>query len=80
MTRRDVEQAQDRAADRRFTATGLADQRQRLAARDLERHAIHRIDPFGLAAEQAFFDREVLLEVVDLEQRRTHAATAPLAA
>src|SRR5260370_2274707 len=76
----DVEQSQDGAADRRLAATGLAYQRQRLAARDLKGHAVHGIDPFGLAAEQAAADREMLLEVVDLEQRDTHAAAASLGA
>ncbi len=80
LARSNLEQPQNGAADRRLAAAGLADQRQRLAARDLERHAVHRIDELGLSPEQALVDRKMLLEVVDLEQRRTHAATAPLAA
>ncbi|MCP1739905.1 hypothetical protein ABIF99_008403 [Bradyrhizobium japonicum] len=80
LARGDVEQPQDGAADRRLAAAGLADQRQRLALRDFERDTVDGIDIFGLAAEQALFDRKMLLEVVDLEQRRAHAAMAPLAA
>ncbi|MGY4361227.1 hypothetical protein ACVW0J_007720 [Bradyrhizobium sp. i1.7.7] len=79
LARRDVEQPQDGTADRGLAAAGLADQRQRLALRDFERDTVDGIDIFGLAAEQALFDRKMLLEVVDLEQRRTHAAMAPLA-
>ena len=76
----DVEQPQDGPADRRLAAAGLADERQRLAALDLKGHAVHRIDPVGLAAEQAAADRKMLLEVVDLEQRGAHAAAASLGA
>src|SRR5258708_28549244 len=71
----DVEQSQDGGADRRLAAAGLADERQGLATRDLEGHAVHGIDK-GPAAEHAAADRKMLLEVVDLEQRGTHAATA----
>ena len=74
----DVEQPQDRAADRRLAAAGLADQRQRLALRDVERHAVDGIDRAALRAEQAPWTAKVLLEVVDLEQRRVHAAPASL--
>ncbi len=76
----DVEQPQDGPADRRLAAAGLADQRQRLAARDLKGHAVHRIDPFRSAAEQSATDREVLLEVVDLQEWSVHAAAACLSA
>ena len=76
----DVEQPEDGAADGRLAAAGLADQRQRLAARDLERYAVDRMHLAFGAAEQAARDREVLLEVVDLEQRHGHAAACSLAA
>jgi hypothetical protein len=76
----DVEQPQDSPADRRLAATGFADERQGLATLDLKGHAVHRIDPVGLAAEQAAADRKMLLEVVDLEQWETHAAAASLRA
>ena len=65
----DVEQAQDAAADRRFAASGFADQRQRLALVDGEGHAVDGIDRGRIRAEQARAHREVLLEIVDLEQR-----------
>ncbi|MHC2477417.1 hypothetical protein ACVJF0_008394 [Bradyrhizobium elkanii] len=75
----DVEQPQDGAADRRLAAAGFADQREGLAASDLKGHAIHGVDRAGAAAEQAAANRKMLLEVVDLEQRSTHAAAASLA-
>src|SRR5262245_57196854 len=43
----DVEQSQDRAANGGFAATGFANQRQRLAAFDVKRHAVHRTDQGG---------------------------------
>ena len=64
-------------ADRRLAAARFADQRQGLALVDVERDAVDRIDD-GRAAppKKPAADREVLLEVVDLEQRRVaHAAT-----
>jgi len=73
--RGDVEQPQHRAADGRLAAAGFADQRQRLAAVDVERHAIHGPDRCRRLPE-APPQRKVLLQVVDLEER-AHAATAP---
>ena len=70
-----VEQLQDRAADGRLAAAAFADQRQRLAARDLERDAVDRVDPCGRLQEAAT-DREVLLEIVDFEERAHAAATS----
>ena len=71
------EQPQHRLADGGFAAARFAHQRQRLALRDVEGHAIHRIDIAGGAAEEAAAQREVLLEVVDLKYRGVHAASAP---
>ena len=62
-----LDQPQDRAADRGLAAAGLADQRERLAGADRQRHAVDRVDIAGGAAQQALLDREVLLEVLDLE-------------
>ena len=75
LTGRDVEQPQDRAPDRRLAAAALADERERLAARDREGDAVDRVDE-GARTQQAAADPEVFLEIVDLEQRRAHAATA----
>ena len=85
LARGDVEQPQDGAADRRLAAAGFADQRQRLAARDLERHAVDRVDDVFPAAEQAAAHRKVLFQIVDLKQRdlqqgRAHAAAAAFGA
>ena len=55
-------QLQHRSAERGFSATGLADQAQRLATRDVEADAGHRVD--GLAAHDIFND-----EVLDFQQR-----------
>ncbi len=73
---RDRIQPQDRLADSGLAATGLAHQRQRLAAIDGERHAVDRIDLRGLLAQQAAVDREMLLQAVDLQQERTRRAHA----
>jgi hypothetical protein len=75
---RDVEQAQDRAPDSGFAAAGFADQRERLAALDLKRYAIDRIDEAAGASEQSALQRVMLLEVVDFQE--AHAATASLGA
>ena len=58
----------------------IADERQGLATLDLEGHAVHGMDPTRLATEQTAANREMLLEVVDLEQRGAHAAAACLSA
>jgi len=55
-------QLQHGAAERGFSAAGFADQPQRLAARDFEADAGHRMN--GLAADEIFDD-----EVVHLQQR-----------
>ena len=59
-----LEQLQQRAADRRLAAAALADQAQRLAAPDLERHAVDRVDLARDAREHALVDREMLLQVL----------------
>ena len=50
-----------------------------LAALDLKGHAVDCVDE-GLVAEQSAAHRKMFLEVVDLEQRSTHAAAASLGA
>ena len=77
---RDLEEAQDAAADRRLAAAGFADQRQRLALLDLERHAVDGVDGGRAGAEEARVNEEMLLEIVDLEQGRGHAAIASFGA
>jgi hypothetical protein len=72
-----LEQLEQRAPDRRLAAAALADQPQRLAAADLEAHAVDGMDLARHAREQAGVNRKVLLEVGDLEQRGpAHAAPA----
>ncbi len=68
--RRRVHQAQDQASGGRLAAAGFADQRQRLAAGDLEADVLdgaHEAD--HLAADQAAADREMLDQAVDLQDR-----------
>src|SRR5690606_34515784 len=50
-------------------ATGLADEAQALPRGDLEADPVDGVDELGRPAEQPPRDREVLLEVADLEQR-----------
>src|SRR6516165_317667 len=80
LPRGDVEQPEDGAADRGLAATGLADQGQRLPLVDPKRHAVDRVDPEPAGSKQAAAQREMLLEIVDFEQDRGHAATVALAA
>src|SRR4029453_14052142 len=64
-------EAQDRAADRRLSASGLAHEAERLPACDLERDAGDGLDVADVAVEdEAALDREPHPEVVDLDERR----------
>ena len=69
-----LQQFQQRAAHRRLAAAAFADQAQRLAAPDGERHTVDGIDMARNTAEHALVDRKVLLEVADLEESLGHAA------
>src|SRR3712207_5900907 len=70
----------DEPCGRRLAAAGLADDAERLAAQEVEAHAVDRFDgPDLLAEDQAALDREVLLEVADLHQDVAHAPSPPLA-
>jgi len=66
----------DKAArDRRFAASGLADQRKRLAAPDRKADPVERLDPETLLPveqplEGGRRDIEIALQPADLEQRR----------
>src|SRR4029079_12654382 len=63
-----LDQPQDRPAERRLAAAGLADEAEGLTGADLERDAIDGLDGADLAVdEDAALDREVLDEVGDLE-------------
>src|SRR5262249_39932075 len=68
-----LEQFEDGPSSRRLAATALADEPQRLAAADVKRDAVDRIDLAGNAGKYAGMDREVLLQPLDLEERG-HAA------
>ena len=66
---RGLVQAQQRPAERGLAAARLAHQPERLAAPDIERDAVHRLDVADVAVEHdAALDREVDLEVLDLDQ------------
>jgi hypothetical protein len=72
-------EAQDRAADGRLPAPGLADEAERLAALDLQRDVINRLDVADMAVEQdPALDREVDLQVLERNQGPvlTHDTTA----
>ena len=59
-----------RPADGRLAAAGLADEAERLAALDRERHAVHGLDVTDVAVEDdPALDREPDLEVVELDER-----------
>ena len=68
--RRRVHQAQDQASGGRLAAAGFADQRQRLAAGDLEAHVLdgaHKAD--DLAADKTAADGKMLDQAIDLQDR-----------
>ena len=66
-----LHQAQHQPAGRRLAAARFADQRQRLAAGDLEAHVLDRAHQADhLAADSAAADREVLDQTVDLQDGR----------
>src|SRR5215470_3743561 len=71
-----LDQSQDRAARRGLAAAGLAHQPERLAAHDVERHVVHRVHARDLAREEAATDREVLLEIADLEEGLCHGVAS----
>jgi hypothetical protein len=76
----DVEETQDAATHRGFSAPRFAHQREGLGPVDGEGDAIHRVHGGGTRPERTRMHEEVLLEVVDLEQRAGHAASASLGA
>jgi hypothetical protein len=69
-----LEQPQQTAADRGLAGAALTDQGQRLATRDLEGHAIDRLDR---AVASGW---EMLDQVPDFEEMRRHQASTRAAA
>ena len=66
-----LEQPQDAVAGRGLARAGLADEAERLALPDLEADPVDGADVVdGAVDEEARLDREVLLKVGDLEERR----------
>ena len=63
-------EAQDEPPRGRFSAAGFADQPQRFALLQLERHPAHRLHGARLLEHGARADGKLLLEAFDLEQHR----------
>ncbi len=63
-----LEQLDDRAAERRLAAAGLADDAERLPRLDAEAHAVDGSHLTDRVLEEAGLDREVLDEVLDAEE------------
>jgi hypothetical protein len=74
---RRLDQAQDRAPERRLAAAGLADYAQRLPRHDVERDAVDRAHGSRLAAEKPTADRVVLGEVADRKKRGVRGELVP---
>src|SRR5216110_546532 len=72
LARRRLDQPEDRATRGGLAAARLADEAERLARQDLERHVVDGVHARDLAREEAAADREVLLEVLDPEQGLWH--------
>src|SRR4051794_23263798 len=66
--RRRLDEPQQQATDRRLAAAGLADETERLAAADRERHAVDRADETDGPLQDAALDREELPEIADLDE------------
>ena len=64
-----LEQLQQCPADGRLATAALADQAKGLAALDMERNTVDGMDMSGDAGEHTLMNREMLLEILDLEQR-----------
>jgi len=75
-----IKKPQDTSSHGRLAATRFADERQRLAASDAEGDAVDRIDLRAARPQQTGTDAEMLLETLDLEEGRSHTATASSAA
>jgi hypothetical protein len=71
---RGVGEAHDRAAERRLAAARLADDAERLTRLHREVDAVHGAHEADRALEEPRLDREVLLEVGDLEDRAVGGA------
>src|SRR5260221_2388876 len=65
-----LDQLEDRFPRGRLAAAGLADEAERLARGDVEADAVDGVDLADGARQQSLAHREMLLEAVDLEQRR----------
>jgi hypothetical protein len=66
---------QDRPADGRLAAAGLADETERLPATDRQRHVVDGADVADVAVEdEPALDREVLLQVLQLDERPSAVA------
>ena len=77
--RRRLDEPQQQPPDRRLAAARFADEAERLAARDLEAHAVDRLDDGDRPLQDPAADREVLDEVADLDERRRLVALTRLA-
>ena len=67
LTRGCLLEAEHRSTQRRLAAAGLPHQTKRLAAVDLQADIVHGVDGADLMTEDAAHDREVLLDVLDVE-------------
>jgi hypothetical protein len=69
---RGLDQAQDRFSGRRFPAAAFADEAERFARTDVERHAVHGLDRADFASEEPAAHRVVLDQLVDFEHGGAH--------
>ena len=68
-----LDQPQHQPADGGFAATGLADQRQRLAGLDLEADAVDRLDEGGRPPEQRTLGDEASALLASFEKKKAEA-------
>ena len=67
LARQRLDQAQDRAAAGRLAAARFADERERLALADVERHVLDRVHPRHRPAEEPSLDRKARGQVAHLD-------------
>src|SRR5262249_16007211 len=80
LSRGRLDEPQDAASRRGLAATRFPNEAERLARREVEAHAIDRMDALHLALEQSPLDGELLHEVADLEKIVGHGGQAVPAA
>src|SRR5262249_61830928 len=71
-----LDRSADGARGRSLAASRLAHEPERTAGHDVERHVVQRVHARDLTREEAATDREVLLEIANLEEGLCHGVAS----